>query len=425
MTMHALRGMNDVLPNEIGLWREIEEKARRIFGRYRYGEIRTPILEEMAVFTRTIGDTTNIVEKEMYVFQDRNDKWIALRPEGTASVVRAFIEHNQSAEDPVARYFYFGPMYRHERPQKGRYRQFHQLGAEVLGVASPRLDAEAINMLDLFFRELGLDQLTLEINSMGCPICRPKFQSAFLDYLLKNESGLCSDCKRRMDRNPLRVLDCKEEGCRKLADEGPSIQDHLCEVCEKDFDTVLETLGLLGTPYKVNQKIVRGLDYYLKTTFEYTSNTLGAQNAVAGGGRYDGLVRLMGGPNVPGFGFAVGLERLVEILKTTRSLAAPSSERHGVFIAALGEHALSESMKLSKTLREGGVEVEMDYEGKSLKSQMRRADKTASRYVILLGQDELSKNKAPVRDLVSGVQEEVPLPTLADYLKKLESGNLT
>jgi len=409
--------MNDLLPPDITLWQEVEAKARELFARYRYEEIRTPVLEDMALFTRSIGDTTNIVEKEMYVFQDRNAKWVSLRPEGTASVVRAYVEHKLYGDDPIARFYYMGPMYRYERPQKGRFRQFYQLGVEVFGIPSARLDAEVIHMLDEYFQLLGLQGYELEINSLGCQICRPNFLRAFFDHLRKNEEKLCGDCKRRMDRNPLRILDCKQPECQKVADEGPSIQDYLCEVCEKDFDTVLETLGLLGSTYKVNPRIVRGLDYYLKTTFEFTTTALGAQNALAGGGRYDGLVRLMGGPNVAGFGFAIGLERLVEVLKEQRK-GLIESERKGVFLAVMGEKAFGEAMKLAAQLRQEGISVDLDYEGKSLKSQMRRADKIGSQYVVFLGSDELAKKTVGLRDMVTGTQEDVPLASLMQRIKK-------
>jgi histidyl-tRNA synthetase len=332
-------------------------------------------------------------------------------------VVSAYVEHKLYADDPIARFYYMGPMYRYERPQKGRFRQFYQMGVEVFGIPSPRLDAEVINMLDLYLKDLGLKDCELEINSLGCPMCRPNYVRAFFDHLRKNEGRLCSDCKRRMERNPLRTLDCKEPECQKVAEEGPSIQDYLCENCEKDFDAVLETLGHLGSTYKVNPKIVRGLDYYLKTTFEFTSDALGAQNAVAGGGRYDGLVRLMGGPNVAGFGFAVGLERLVDILKEQRKTVA-DPDRNGAFLAVMGEKSYGEAMKLASQLREAGVPVDLDYEGKSLKSQMRRADKLGCRYVVFLGPDELAKKKAGLRDMVSGEQDSVPLGDLMHRIKK-------
>ncbi len=414
MSLHVLRGMRDILPPETHLWQEVEAKARQFFSLYGYEEIRTPILEEMGLFTRSIGEATNVVEKEMYVFQDRKEKWVALRPEGTASVVRAYIESNRVQQEMVARYYYLGPMYRYERPQLGRYRQFHQIGVEVFGIASPRLDAEVINMMDGFFRKkMELPDVTLEINSLGCTLCRPKFQNAFLHFLSQHEAALCGDCKRRMEKNPLRVLDCKEEGCQQVTTTAPSIQEFLCEVCERDFDQVLETLGVFGTAYRVNPKIVRGLDYYLKTTFEFTTTALGAQNALAGGGRYDGLVRLMGGSNVPGFGCALGLERLVEVIKTLRT---PSTTRCGLFIITLGEKALIEALTLSSQLRAKGHAVQMDYEGKSLKSQMRLADKLGIRHVLILGDDELKKKQVAVRDMLTQEQMEIPIGEVASRL---------
>ncbi|MBI2066501.1 MAG: histidine--tRNA ligase [Deltaproteobacteria bacterium] len=415
MSIRTLRGMRDILPDEIPLWQEVEAKARELFSLYGYEEIRTPLLEELSLFSRSLGDTTNVVEKEMYSFQDKGEKMIALRPEGTASVVRAYIEGGQVVREPVVRYYYIGPMYRRERPQQGRFREFHQIGVEAFGIASPLLDAEVIHMLDLYLKSLGLLDLETEINSLGCPICRPKYHKAFHDFLLQNQAVLCEDCKRRMDKNPLRVLDCKEEDCRKLTEEAPSIQDHLCEVCEKDFDLVLETLGHLGSAYKVNPRIVRGLDYYIKTTFEMTSTQLGSQCAVAGGGRYDGLVRLMGGPNIPGFGFAIGQERLIELMKTGCTVQA---SKKSVFIAALGERAVREGIQLAEKLRKEGLRADIDYEGKSLKAQMRFADRSKAHYVVILGDDELKKKAVVIRDMTSQNQEEVALNKVIDYLKE-------
>lgn len=416
MSIRTLRGMNDILPEETPLWREMEETARTLFARYGYEEIRTPLLEELALFSRTLGETTNVVEKEMYSFQD-GEKWVALRPEGTASVVRAYIESGRSAQDPIARYFYLGPMYRHERPQKARLRQFHQIGVEALGTASPLLDAELIHMLHLYFKGLGITDLEIELNSLGCPLCRPNYQKAFHDFLVQNQSRLCEDCKRRMEKNPLRVLDCKEETCRTLSEEAPSIQDFLCDVCEQEFDLVLETLGQLGSPYKINYRIVRGLDYYIKTTFEFTSKNLGAQNAVAGGGRYDGLVRLLGGPNIPGIGFAIGMERVIELLKAQRTSTRMKSQK--IFIAPLGEKALGEAVKLAQSLRDAGCVVDLDYEGKSLKSQMRYADKIGASHVVILGENELKKKMAILRDMTSQQQQEVPLATLGNFIRSV------
>ncbi len=415
MSIHILRGMHDILPEEIPLWREVEEKARTLFPRYGYEEIRTPLLEELSLFTRSLGETTSVVEKEMYSFQDRGEKPVALRPEGTASVVRAYIESGHATQEPIARFFYLGPMYRRERPQKGRLRQFHQIGVEALGVASPLLDAEIIHMLHLYFKQLGLNDLEIELNSLGCPLCRTKFLQAFHEFLASRQASLCEDCRRRLQKNPLRILDCKEETCRQITEEAPSIQDFLCDDCERDFDQVLEALGPMGSSYKINPRIVRGLDYYIKTTFEFTSNQLGAQNAVAGGGRYDGLVRLMGGPNIPGVGFAIGVERVIELLKLR---PAPQGAVPGiqVFIAPLGEAALKEAFKLSQTLRDRGIATDLDYEGKSLKSQMRRADKIGARYVLILGDNELKKKSVMLRNMQTQQQEEIPITTVSTEL---------
>ncbi|MBI2082342.1 MAG: histidine--tRNA ligase [Deltaproteobacteria bacterium] len=418
MSLHTLRGMNDLFPEEAALWTEVEQKAREFFSYYGYEEIRTPLLEELALFTRTLGGTTNIVEKEMYSFQDHGEKWVALRPEGTASVVRAYIESGRAAQDPIGRFFYMGPMFRHERPQKGRFRQFHQIGVEVFGIQSPLLDAEMIHMLDLYFKSLGLTHFEIELNSLGCPICRPPYHKAFYTFLSNNQSLLCEDCRRRMEKNPLRVLDCKEEGCQKLTEEAPSIQDHLCNECEKDFDTVLQSLGRLNSSYKINPRIVRGLDYYTKTTFEFTASELGAQNAVAGGGRYDGLVRLMGGPPLPGVGFAIGEERLIESLKLKRGVGLPVGKK-AVFIAPIGEKAEQEAFQLAHRLRQERISAELDYNQSSLKSQMRRADKMRFQYVLILGDDELKKKVVILRNMTTQEQSEVPLAQIIQRLREI------
>jgi histidyl-tRNA synthetase len=307
-------------------------------------------------------------------------------------------------------------MFRHERPQQGRFRQFHQIGVEVFGVQSPLLDAEMIHMLDLYLKGLGLKNLEIEINSLGCPICRPHFHRAFHQFVTKHRDALCEECQKRIEKNPLRILDCKEEKCRSITEDAPSIQDHLCEDCERDFDTVLELLGHLGSPYQVNPRIVRGLDYYTKTTFEFTTQSLGAQNAVAGGGRYDGLVRLMGGPSIPGIGFAIGAERLVELLQGHRGDLL-TAKNIGIFIAPIGDKALQKSLEVAQQLRDHGVRVDLDYDGKSLKAQMRRADKSGARLVLILGEDELKKKVAVVRDMGSQSQEEIPLDTLVEKVR--------
>ncbi|MBI1909972.1 MAG: histidine--tRNA ligase [Deltaproteobacteria bacterium] len=415
MTSHAIKGMKDLFPPESALWVEVESVARELFGRYAYEEIRTPLVEDKALFARTLGEATAVVEKEMYDFQDKKGKWIALRPEGTAGVVRAFIEKGLAVSEPTSRFFYFGPMFRYEQPQQGRYRQFHQIGVEVFGLTSPLVDAEVIHMADLFFKKLGLEGVMLELNSLGCPLCRPKFLAVFTEFLKKVESSLCEECHRRTKQNPLRALDCKNEGCLRITAEAPSIQDHLCDACEQQFDHVLEGLGALGTSYRINARIVRGLDYYLRTTFEFTTTELGAQNAIAGGGRYDGLVHLLGGPNIAGFGFAIGMERLMELVIKKRGevQTAGAPRPHSVFIAPLGEKGLREGFKLAQKLRDQGLVVGMDYEGKSLKSAMRRADRIGASHTLILGEDELKKSVVLVKEMAGGAQKEVPLAKIS------------
>ncbi|MDO8462276.1 MAG: histidine--tRNA ligase, partial [Deltaproteobacteria bacterium] len=299
--------------------------------------------------------------------------------------------------------------YRYEQPQQGRYRQFHQIGVEAFGTASPLVDAEMIQMGDQFFRSLGLENLTLELNSLGCPICRPKYLIVFTEFLQKVESSLCPDCQRRTKKNPLRALDCKTEECFRITTEAPSIQDHLCDDCEQHMDHVLEGLGLVGSTYKINPRIVRGLDYYGRTTFEWTTTELGAQNAVGGGGRYDGLVNLLGGPKSPAVGFAIGLERLIELVQKKRAGQEKVSSATVLFIAPLGEKGIKEGFKLADRLRREGMTVEIDYEGKSLKSSMRRAGKSGATHTLILGDDELKKGKAMVKTMKDGEQKEIPL----------------
>ena len=416
MSTKTLRGMRDILPDETPLWQRAEAVARDFLARYGFEEIRTPIVEEAKLFSRTLGETTNVVEKEMYEFSDREGRELVLRPEATASVVRAYIEAGRAQNDPIARYYYIGPMYRYERPQRGRYREFFQLGVEVLGVASPLIDAEVIHMLGKYFAAVGLKQYELQINSLGCPLCRPKFIDAFKAFLALHKAALCNDCQRRMDRNPLRTLDCQEEGCRTLTESAPSIQEFLCKGCEKHMDEVLTGLGDLGSSYKINPRIVRGLDYYLKTTFEFVCADLGAQKAVAGGGRYDGLVAGLGGPNSPGFGVAVGLDRLVELLKMQEAVVPVKSPL--VFLVPLGVKAMRESYRLQEELRAQGMRAGLDYEGRSLKAQMRQADKLGAAWVVILGDDEIKAEAAVVKEMATGKQKNVPLKGLVQELNR-------
>lgn len=407
MAITGIKGFNDILPGEVEKWQHIEATARRVFDFYGFSEIRTPILEKTELFCRSIGDSTDIVEKEMYSFCDKGENAVTMRPEGTASVMRAFIEHKLYAADPVAKLYYMGPMFRYERPQKGRYRQFHQIGAEVTGVADPKIDAQVLAMLCHFFAELGLNEPSLQINSLGCPDCRPAYRLALKEFLRSRLEQLCDDCKRRFETNPLRTLDCKAAGCKEATEGAPSVLDSLCAACGDHFDKTRRYLDSTGAQYAINQRMVRGLDYYTRTTFELVTGLLGAQSAVAAGGRYDGLIADLGGPKLPGIGFAMGLERVALLLAEKEFRKRPD-----LFIAALGEPAQAEAFRLMSALQRMGVSVEIDYEGKSLKSQMRRSDKFDSRFTLIIGEDELAKGMAALKDMDAGSQAEVRLAAM-------------
>src|SRR5664279_751787 len=314
MAISGVKGFNDILPGEVEKWQHIEASARQVFGLYGFSEIRIPIIEKTELFCRSIGDATDIVEKEMYSFVDKGENSVTLRPEGTAGVMRAFIEHKLYAQDPVAKLYYLGPMFRYERPQKGRYRQFHQIGAEITGVHDPLADAQVLNMLVQFFREIGLVEPQLQVNSLGCPECRPAYRAALIEFLDKHVDALCDDCRRRLSTNPLRALDCKVPNCIEATFGAPSMLDNLCSACDDHFASVRRYLDLTETPYSINPRMVRGLDYYTRTTFEMVTGQLGSQSAVAAGGRYDGLISQLGGPAIPGIGFAMGVERVALLL---------------------------------------------------------------------------------------------------------------
>lgn len=412
MAITGIKGMNDILPEEVETWQFLEMTARRIFQVYGFAEIRVPVVEKTELFCRSIGETTDIVEKEMYTFDDKSGNSLTLRPEGTAPVMRSFIEHKLHATDSVAKLYYMGPMFRYERPQKGRYRQFHQIGAEAIGIADPKIDAQVLAMLVHFFEEAAIPDVSLQINSLGCPECRPGYRQTLIDYLSARLEVLCDDCQRRYQSNPLRVLDCKVPGCREATADAPSVLDHLCNGCNDHFGQVCGYLQAMRISFAVNSRMVRGLDYYTRTTFEMVTGSLGTQNAVAAGGRYDGLIRDLGGPALPGIGFAMGLERLV-LLKGAERLT-PS--RPALFVATLGAEASRQAFLLMVQLQRQGLHVEMDYEGKSLKSQLRRADKLRARYVLILGEDELARQVVPLRDMDNSTQEEVALAALSTLL---------
>jgi histidyl-tRNA synthetase len=404
MALTAIKGFNDILPPESGRWHYIEQAARRVFEVNGFSEIRVPIMEKTELFCRSIGDATDIVEKEMYSFVDKGSNGVTLRPEGTAGVMRAFIEHKIYAQDPVAKLYYMGPMFRYERPQKGRYRQFHQIGAEITGVNDPLVDAQLLNMLVQFFREIGLDEPRLQINSLGCPECRPAYRTALVTFLEQRVDSLCEDCRRRMAINPLRALDCKFPGCMEATIGAPSVLDNLCNGCSDHFDSVRCYLDSTSTPYEINPRMVRGLDYYTRTTFEMVTGLLGSQSAVAAGGRYDGLISQLGGPTLPGIGFAMGVERVALLLGDK-----DFSQQPELFIATMGAGERSFAFRLMHGLLKKGIRVEMDCEGKSLKSQMRRADKLGACFSVVIGENEVASHKAIFKRMADGSQHEIEL----------------
>jgi histidyl-tRNA synthetase len=404
----AIKGIKDILPKDSPIWHHVELTARNVFECFGFCEIRVPIMEKTALFQRSIGETTDIVEKEMYTFRDRDDELLTLRPEATASVIRAYIEHNLFASDPVTRLYTIGPMFRRERPQKGRFRQFHQIDVELFGDDKPASDAEVIFMLMHFLQSTGVEKLSLEINSLGCKACRPVFSQAVVDFLKGSESALCPDCQRRIYTNPLRVFDCKVETCGKIIADAPRILNFLCAECDDHFSAVKSYLTDLKLPYKINPQMVRGLDYYTKTAFEVKSGELGAQNSLAGGGRYDGLVSFLGGPEVPGIGFGIGMERLIACL--------PPDDKNpyhtDIYIAALGARAQKIAFGLTQELRRAGISAAMDYADRSLKSQMKRADKLNSAYTLIFGDKEIDENRAELRNMSTKNQQSLPMDQL-------------
>jgi histidyl-tRNA synthetase len=421
MKVSAIKGFSDILPGAVETWQLVEEKARQVFASYNFSEIRIPILEKTELFTRSLGETTDIVEKEMYTFADRDAKGslLTLRPEGTAGVVRAYIESEMYKIEPVRKLYYLGPMFRRERPQKGRTRQFHQIGAEALGRADPFIDAEILLLLNDFFAAVRLRESSLQLNSLGCVQCRPRYREILLAFLRPREQALCANCRRRMERNPLRVLDCKEPGCLAETKDAPSILDSLCEACRAHFDSVQRCLRQAEITYTLNPRMVRGLDYYCRTTFEWTSSQLGSQNAIAAGGRYDGLVEDLGGPSIPGIGFALGVERLTLLL----GMSGPAIPQPvALYVVWVGARAREWAFPLVHRLRQQGLTVEMEGEEKSLKSQMRRADKLKAASVLIVGEDELNKRTAIVRDMASKQQTEVALDGVEAELISMKEG---
>jgi len=408
-----VRGFKDILPADTALWQHVEAMVRELLEDFGFAELRIPILEQTDLFARSIGTSTDIVEKEMYTFTDRSGDSLTLRPEATASVVRAYIEHGLYAKNPVCKLYTTGPMFRRERPQKGRYRQFYQINAEVFGLHDPRADAELILVLMTCMGRLELPGIVLHINSLGCPECRSKFKGALKPFLTGKVHELCSNCLRRRDKNPMRIFDCKVPTCKKAMLDAPSILDYLCETCQSHFETVKRSLDRFQIPYQINHRLVRGLDYYTRTTFEVLAQALGAQDAVAGGGRYDGLVKALGGPDQPAVGFAIGVDRLMELLAAR---AQSFEKRPHLFIAALGLRARDTAFQWVQDFRIQRVRAEMDFENRSLKSQMRRADKLGVSYTLIVGDRELDDGAVVFRNMTTKEQENVPVQDLVELV---------
>ncbi len=399
-----IKGVADMYPPESTTFAHLEETARRVFGRYGYLEVRIPIMEQTPLFARSIGEETDVVQKEMYTFDDRKGRSLTLRPEATAGLMRAYIENKLYSPGSVHKMFTFGPMFRYERPQKGRMRQFHQLDVEMVGPTEPQADAELVLMLSTYLRELGMRQLTFEINSLGCRECRPRHREALDAFFagLERFEELCDDCKRRAKTNPLRVLDCKVERCRELTKDAPSIEDCLCDGCAASYKEIQGILDGAGVQYVKNDRLVRGLDYYVGLTFEVTSTDIGAQTAVAGGGRYDGLVKQLGGPDVAATGFAIGMERL-SMLVAGKGAPVPD-----FYVAVLDEGAPSVALGLAQELRQAGLAGETGFSSGSMKSRMRAADKSGARWCLILGGAELEGGTVTVKDMQSGEQTTLP-----------------
>jgi len=418
--IHLIRGFRDILPEDVNLWQHVEKTAVNLLESFGFTEIRLPVMERSELFARSIGENTDIVEKEMYTFADRKGDLITLRPEATASVVRSYIQHSMYAKDPVRKFYTIGPMFRRERPQKGRYRQFYQINAEVFGIASPLIDVQMILILTTLFSRLRIADVHVHLNSLGCPDCRPVFTEQLLDLLGRVSGDLCTDCKRRQQKNPLRVLDCKVPSCRDAMKDAPAIIDFLCPACNKHFKSVQNALNGMNIEYVVDKRLVRGLDYYTRTTFEIQTGSLGAQSAVAGGGRYDGLVKTLGGPDQPATGFAIGFDRLVEIARQNQYSFSTAPD---VFIAALGENSIGRAFEWACGLSVAGIKAEMDFSDKSLKSQMKRADKLGAVYVLIVGEKELAEGAAMLRSMSTQQQFSVPIEHMVDNITSIMNQN--
>jgi len=412
----APRGTSDILPEEQNYWSYVKQKAADICRLYGYERIDIPAFEDAGLFTRSVGEGTDIVEKEMYTFEDRGGNRLALIPEGTASICRAYTEHGMHNLSQPVKLYYISAFFRYDRPQAGRYRQYHQFGFEAIGSDDPALDAEVIDMVWQFYGSLGLKKLSLGLNSIGCPACRPGYLSALKEHYAGYAGELCPDCKVRLEKNPMRLLDCKQPSCQTAADSAPRSADYLCADCEEHFARLKRYLSLLGIPFKVNHRMVRGLDYYTRTVFEVEPEEESGQSSLGGGGRYDGLIEGLGGRPTPGVGFAAGIERIIFNLKN-QNIAVPPLERPQVFIAYIGDEAREEAIKLAARLRQNGIGVVQAVGSRSLKAQLRQANTLGVRHTVIIGDEEIKTGTVILRDMTTAQQETVPFDGLERLLK--------
>jgi len=417
MLTQAPKGTKDILPDEIQKWNYVGRRFTELCSRFGYKEIRIPVFEHTELFQRGVGDTTDVVQKEMYTFEDKGGRSITLRPEGTAGVVRSYIEHGMSSLSQPVKLFYHITAYRYEKMQKGRYREFNQFGVELFGAADPSADAEVISLLSLYFESLGIKNLSLYLNSIGCPTCRKAYNELLKEYLRDKIDHMCETCQDRYNRNPMRIIDCKEDKCRNYVQEAPRLLDHICDECRSHFEGLTRKLSAIGIPYVIDKSIVRGLDYYTKTVFEFVSQNIGTQGTVCGGGRYDGLVEICGGPPTPGIGFALGVERLLLEMES-QNITIPDAPNPDIYIGAIGDSAGLVCEKLAWQLRSKGISCIKDIMGRSVKAQMKYADKLGVRFSLIIGDTEVESNKADLRDMKTGETKDIHLDTLIDRLVK-------
>ena len=415
----APRGTFDILPQEHAYWKYVEEKATSLCQLYGYQPLSTPVFEDAQIFTKTVAGGTDIVDKEMYIFEDKSGQGLALRAEGTAPVCRAYLEHGLFNLPQPVKLYYIGPAFRYERPQSGRYRQHHQFGFEALGDADPALDTEVIEMARQFFYSLGLSRFSIQLNSIGCKLCRPRYLEVLRQHYSGYTDHLCPDCKARLVKNPLRLLDCKKPSCQEVAKTAPKIPDYLCHDCQLHFQSVQKYLGAMGIPFQLNPRLVRGLDYYTRTVFEIEPREKGGQSTLGGGGRYDNLIEELGGKPTPAVGFASGLERIILNLKK-QNLDIPALPKPDAFIAYVEEEAKIEAMKIASELRKAGIAVIMATGDKSLRGQMRQANSLDITYALILGKQEIARRNVMLRDMRSGEQKTIPLAEIASFLKQLK-----